>query len=228
VVGIPALYGTLIVENGCSEDLPRFPSPDSACWIRRIMFLRQTRRKKDGKTHTYWSAVVNQRLAGGRVVQHLVLYLGEIGPSQATAWRKSIEVFDEDAGQARRLALFPEDHASALASDHSVVQLRLSEMRLCRPRQLARMLAGRAVVGRVAARPVLVRPPAAKQQGHTVGSGLAKAGVVPVHCAGRRVETAPRLVRPQCHGRPSGADFRLAGGDSPPFSKGYFRPSGAS
>ena len=98
------------------------------------MFLRQTRRKKDGKTHTYWSVVENQRLQGGRVVQRHVLYLGEISPSQAAAWRKSIEVFDEEAGQPRTLALFPEDRCAAAAPDSSVVQLRLSEMRLCRPR----------------------------------------------------------------------------------------------
>ena len=73
------------------------------------MFLRQTRRKKDGKTHSYWSVVENHRLQGGRVVQRHVLYLGEISPSQAAAWRKSIEVFDEDAGHSRTLALFPED-----------------------------------------------------------------------------------------------------------------------
>jgi hypothetical protein len=99
------------------------------------MFLRQTRRTKDGKTHSYWSVVENQRLAGGRVLQRHVLYLGEISPSQAAAWRKSIEVFDEDAGHARTLTLFPEDHATAAVSDDSIVQLRLSEMRLCRPRQ---------------------------------------------------------------------------------------------
>ena len=99
------------------------------------MFLRQTRRKKDGKTHTYWSVVENQRLQGGRVVQRHVLYLGEISASQAAAWRKSIEVFDEEAGQPRTLALFPEDRCAAVTSDSSIVQLRLSEMRLCRPRQ---------------------------------------------------------------------------------------------
>jgi hypothetical protein len=99
------------------------------------MFLRQTRRKKDGKTHSYWSVVENQRLEGGRVVQRHVLYLGEISPSQTAAWRKSIEVFDEDAGRPRTLSLFPEDRATAVASDHSIVQLRLSDMRLCRPRQ---------------------------------------------------------------------------------------------
>jgi hypothetical protein len=47
------------------------------------MFLRQTRRKKDGKTHSYWSVVENQRVDGGRVVQRPVLYLGEINSSQA-------------------------------------------------------------------------------------------------------------------------------------------------
>jgi hypothetical protein len=69
------------------------------------------------------------------VVQRRVLYLGEISPSQAVAWRKSIEVFDEDVGRRRTLALFPEDRATEVTSDSSIVQLRLSEMRLYRPRQ---------------------------------------------------------------------------------------------
>jgi hypothetical protein len=99
------------------------------------MFLRQTRRQQDGKTHSYWSVVENQRLQGGRVVQRHVLYLGEISPSQAAAWRKSIEVFDEEVGRPRALALFPEDRCAAVTPDSSIVQLRLSEMRLCRPRQ---------------------------------------------------------------------------------------------
>lgn len=122
-------------ENGCSEDLPRSPRRIPFARFAASCFLRQTRRKKAGKTHSYWSVVENQRLAGGRVVQRHVLYLGEISSSQAAAWRKSIEVFDEDAGHARTLALFPEDRATAAVSDNLVVQLRLSEMRLCRPRQ---------------------------------------------------------------------------------------------
>jgi hypothetical protein len=68
-------------------------------------------------------------------VQRHVLYLGEIGPSQPAAWRKSIEAFDADAGHSRTLALFPEDCATVAASDNSVVQLGPSEMQLCRPRQ---------------------------------------------------------------------------------------------
>ena len=99
------------------------------------MFLRKTPRKKDGKTHDYWSVVENKRVAGGRVVQRHVLYLGEINSSQAAVWRKAIEVLDDDAGHPRTMALFPEDRCTGLAPDASVVQLRLSEMRLCRPRQ---------------------------------------------------------------------------------------------
>jgi hypothetical protein len=99
------------------------------------MFLRKTQRKKDGKTHDYWSVVENKRVAGGRVVQRHVLYLGEINSSQAAVWRKAIAVLDEDAGHSRTMALFPEDRCAAVASDASVVQLRLLEMRLCRPRQ---------------------------------------------------------------------------------------------
>ena len=64
------------------------------------MFLRRTERRKNGKTHSYWNVVENKRLDDGRVVQRHVLYLGEINSSQAAAWRKAIEVFDEDAGRA--------------------------------------------------------------------------------------------------------------------------------
>src|ERR1700742_2329322 len=99
------------------------------------MFLRSKVRKKDGKQHDYWSVVENKRVAGGRVVQRHVLYLGEINSSQAAVWRKAIEVLDDDTGQSRTMALFPEDRCAADAADASVVQLRLSDMQLCRPRQ---------------------------------------------------------------------------------------------
>jgi hypothetical protein len=102
--------------------------------IRAIMFLRQTRRKKSGKTHVYWNIVENRRLDDGRVVQRQVLYLGEIHSSQATAWRKAIEVFDEASGEPRTLALFPEDRCEAV-DDASAVRVCLSALTLRRPRQ---------------------------------------------------------------------------------------------
>jgi hypothetical protein len=56
------------------------------------MFLRSKVRWKDGKQHRYWSIVENARVAGGRIVQRHVLYLGEINDTQELAWRRSIAV----------------------------------------------------------------------------------------------------------------------------------------
>ena len=99
------------------------------------MFLRYSCRKKDGKEHRYWSIVENKRVGRRRVVQRYVLYLGEINSSQELAWRKSIEVFQDGEVGPRTVALFPEDRCKALISDESIVRVRLSELRLCRPRQ---------------------------------------------------------------------------------------------
>ena len=95
------------------------------------MFLKCTRRTKDGKTHHYWSVAENRRLLNGKVVQRQVLYLGEINDSQQAAWRKRIEVCDE--GAKHQVALFPED--ALPIGDATVVGVRLSELQLKRPRQ---------------------------------------------------------------------------------------------
>jgi hypothetical protein len=99
------------------------------------MFLRQTQRKKDGKTHVYWNIVENRRLDDGRVVQRQVLYLGEINSSQTAAWRKAIEVFDETSGEPRTLALFAEDRGQPVVDDAAAVRVCLSALTLRRPRQ---------------------------------------------------------------------------------------------
>ena len=100
------------------------------------MFLRHTKRKKDGKEHRYWSIVENRRIGGGgRVVQRPLLYLGKINDLQELAWRKSIAILEEGALQPRTLSLFPEDRCEGLLPDASIVWLRLNELRLCRPRQ---------------------------------------------------------------------------------------------
>jgi len=99
------------------------------------MFLRATTRKKDGKEHRYFSVVENRRVAGARVLQRHVLYLGEINSSQELAWRKSIEVLEDGERVPRSLALFPEDRCEGLLDDASIVRLRLSQLSLCRPRQ---------------------------------------------------------------------------------------------
>ena len=68
------------------------------------------------------------------MIQRQVLYLGEINDSQRAAWSKAIEVFDEGTGQSKQIALFPEDRLAPVL-DCDVVSIRLSEVRLRRPRQ---------------------------------------------------------------------------------------------
>jgi transposase len=77
--------------------------------------------------------VESRRLGSGRVVQKQVLYLGEINSSQQSAWRKTLEVFDEQQQRLTSLSLFAEDRpvpADAIDS----VQVKLSEMKLERAR----------------------------------------------------------------------------------------------
>ncbi len=101
------------------------------------MFLRCKKRRKDGKEHLYWSVVENRRISGGRVLQRQVLYLGELNGRQEAAWRKTVELFGQDPGQPSQVALFDENHAPTGFSqgDVPVVAIRLSTMRLLRPRQ---------------------------------------------------------------------------------------------
>ena len=98
------------------------------------MFLRAKNRFKDGKEHRYWSIVENQRTANHRIVQRQVLYLGEINDSQHASWCKAIEVFQDGEDKSRQMALFPSDRvAPEMACE--VVQIRLNELELHRPRQ---------------------------------------------------------------------------------------------
>jgi len=97
------------------------------------MFLRSTNRKKDGKDHRYFSIVENRRLVGGKTAQRTVLYLGEINDQQQAAWRKTLDVFDEDEQRYTTMSLFPDDReipADVLNS----VQVKLSGLELRRPR----------------------------------------------------------------------------------------------
>jgi transposase len=68
------------------------------------------------------------------VVQRHVLYLGEINDSQKQAWCRSIEVLEEGSKAARQMAIFPADRL-APQLQCAVVQVRLSELALRRPRQ---------------------------------------------------------------------------------------------
>ena len=97
------------------------------------MFLRSTNRKKDGKNHRYFSIVENRRLPGDKTVQRTVLYLGEINDQQQAAWRKTLDVFDEDEQCYTSMSLFPEDRELP-ADELDNVQVKLSGLKLQRPR----------------------------------------------------------------------------------------------
>ena len=72
-----------------------------------VMHLKVHRRKKDGKEHRYFSIVESRRVSRQRVVNRTVVYLGEINDSQQAAWRKTLEVFDENKQDFTTLSLFP-------------------------------------------------------------------------------------------------------------------------
>jgi transposase len=97
------------------------------------MFLRSKRRFKNGKCHRYYSVVENRRLPGDRVVQRQVLYLGEINDSQEAAWRKTLEVFDEQRRTTHQMSLFPEDREIPPDAVNAL-SLRMSELALRRSR----------------------------------------------------------------------------------------------
>jgi len=97
------------------------------------MFLRMKSRVKDGKEHRYWSIVENHRIAGGRVVQRHVLYLGEINDSQREAWWRSIDIL-ENGKPTRTVSLFPEDRPTQ-PKELDVIHVRVNQMRLEHPRQ---------------------------------------------------------------------------------------------
>lgn len=97
------------------------------------MFLRAKVRNKEGKQHRYFSVVENRRVGRNKTAQRTVLYLGEINDSQESAWRNTLEVFDESRQQYATLSLFSEDRELPTESANTV-QVKLSEMELRRPR----------------------------------------------------------------------------------------------
>jgi hypothetical protein len=97
------------------------------------MFLRVHTRRKNGKLHRYFSVVENRRVAGGPSVQRQVMYLGEINDRQQAAWRKTLEVFDEDRQEFREISLFPDDRTLP-AEAVDAVTVKLGAMQLRRPR----------------------------------------------------------------------------------------------
>lgn len=98
------------------------------------MFLRSHLRKKNGKSHRYWTVVESRRLANGRSAQRRLLHLGEINDSQEAVWRKFVAVFDEQTQESTPACLFPDDRPIP-ADEVNALPLMMSEMQLLRPRR---------------------------------------------------------------------------------------------
>jgi len=83
--------------------------------------------------HRYWSVVEARRVAGGSSVQRQVLYLGEINDRQEGAWRKTIEVFDEQRQEMLQASLFASDQPIP-ADQANALGVVMTQMRLLHPR----------------------------------------------------------------------------------------------
>ena len=122
------------------------------------MFLRKTPRKKDGKTHDYWSVVENKRVAGGRVVQRHVLSLGRSTPRR-----------QRSGARPSRSSMMTRDIRGHSRCSPKIALRRHRARQVGRPTSpvghtampaapMGRLLARRAVVAGVGTRPVLGRP----------------------------------------------------------------------
>jgi transposase len=97
------------------------------------MFLRATKRIKDGKEHRYWSVVESVRTRRG-VYQRQLLYLGELNDSQKAQWCSALDVLDESNDSIQQMSLFPDDRTPP-PDVSNPVQIRLNQMTLRHPRQ---------------------------------------------------------------------------------------------
>jgi len=136
------------------------------------MLVRCNRRVKDDKSHDYWSVVESRRLTDGRVVQRQVLYLGGINASQHKAWRKTIEVQDEDT--QRQVALFPLGSLPADAVNASGGKAQ--RVASGAPAAVGRLLAVVHAVAATRPGPLLGAAPTAFARRYAVATGAANAG----------------------------------------------------
>ena len=125
-----------MTENGCSEDLPvpsnGFPPAEFAgsCFCRKTQRRRTARRTTIGALSrtSAWQAGVSYSAT-------FCESRARSTPRRRQGGERPSRFLDDDAGASADTGAVPEDRCAAVASDASIVQLRLSDMRLCRPRQ---------------------------------------------------------------------------------------------
>ena len=97
------------------------------------MFWRSTHRRKDSQDYRSFRIAENQRLWGGKTVPRTVLYGGESNGQPQAAWRRTLDVFDEDQPRYTTMSLFPDDW-EVPADARDSVPVKLSGLQLRRPR----------------------------------------------------------------------------------------------
>jgi hypothetical protein len=99
------------------------------------MYLKRHVRRKDGKSHVYYSLSESVRIGRDRVVQRRLLNLGELNTTQIDRWQRSIEVIEED-GRACQRRLFSDGEGLAPPQGEDVCEVVLSSLSVRRPRVL--------------------------------------------------------------------------------------------
>ena len=95
------------------------------------MFLRQHRRIRNDRAHSYWSLVETVRTADGPR-QCTLCYLGELNGSAHALWQKTIEVFNQQ-GESTQLKLFPSE--VEVPDDAHVARVLVKKVRVERTRK---------------------------------------------------------------------------------------------
>ena len=140
-------------------------------------------------------------------MQRHVLYLGEINDSQKAARCKTIDALDHGDARPRQIALFPEDR-EAPALDCGVVQVRLSGLRLQRPRQWGACWLALSLWDQLQLDDFWAERLPPSRQG-TRWLNVLKTLVAYQLIARQRVALASPMVRAKRDGRPAGRGVRL-------------------
>ena len=86
------------------------------------MYLKRHVRRKDGKSHVYYSLSESVRIGRYRVVQRRLLNLGELNTTQIDRWQRSVEVIEED-GRACQRRLFSDREGRAPQQEEDVCEV---------------------------------------------------------------------------------------------------------
>jgi hypothetical protein len=134
-----------------------------------VLYLKCSKRRKNGKEHRRWSIVENRRVQGGECVQRHLLYLGEIKDSQQAAVAK--EHRGSGGGRARAAASRALSRGSGRRGEHGAADPAQALGADAAPAAaVGCLLAGAGTVARAGARRVLARTADRESQGNALGS----------------------------------------------------------